>query len=195
MNSRRPSPWSATTASRATTNSDPSEETPMIVRNALVLFAALGAASANLIHAADAPPAASAQPKSRAHELTRAEFETLLAHPSQLLIIDVRRPDELTKIGGFPVYLSVQIKDLENRLDWIPRDRTIVTVSNHAARSGRAADLLAAKGYKVAGTVGAQTFAEQGGTLTKFEVPPPRNPNATAASGTAPSPAVQPAAN
>jgi rhodanese-related sulfurtransferase len=139
----------------------------------LILLAAL---SASVAVAADAPAPAAGAPKSKAHELTRAEFEKLLTTPSQLLIIDVRRPDELTRIGGFPVYLSVQIKDLENRLEWIPRDRTIVTVSNHAARSGRAADLLAAKGYKVAGTVGAQTFAEQGGTLTKFEVPPPRAP-------------------
>jgi rhodanese-related sulfurtransferase len=150
----------------------------MSFRNGLILAAALGATVAS---AADAPQAAPAAPaKSQAHELTRAEFEKLLTDPQHLLIVDVRRPDELTKIGGFPVYLSVQIKDLENRLDWIPKDRTIVTVSNHAARSGRAADLLKSKGYKVAGTVGAQTFEEQGGALTKFEVPPPRNPGATA---------------
>jgi len=156
----------------------------MIFRNSLVLFAALGATAAV---AADAPQAVpAAQPKSQAHELTRAEFEKLLGDPRHLLILDVRRPDELTRIGGFPAYFSVQIKDLENRLDWIPKDRTIVTVSNHAARSGRAADLLKSKGYKVAGTVGAQTFEEQGGTLTKFEVPPPRNPNATAVTATAP---------
>ena len=154
----------------------------MTFRNSLVLLAALGAVSATVSYAADAPSAApAARPKSQTHELTRAEFEKLLAHPAHLLIIDVRRPDELTKIGGFPVYLSVQIKDLENRLDWIPKDRTIVTVSNHASRSGRAADLLKSRGYKVAGTVGAQTFEEQGGTLTRVEVPPPRNPNATAA--------------
>jgi rhodanese-related sulfurtransferase len=161
----------------------------MTFRNSLVLLAALGTTVAV---AADAPQAAPAvQPKSQAHELTRAEFETLLADPGHLLILDVRRPDELTKIGGFPVYLSVQIKDLENRLDWIPKDRTIVTVSNHAARSGRAADLLRSKGYKVAGTVGAQTFEEQGGTLTKFAVPPPRTPSATASSV----PAAQPGAS
>jgi rhodanese-related sulfurtransferase len=167
----------------------------MTRRNSLMLLAALGAASA---YGGEAPPSAPAQPKSQIHELTRAEFEQLLAHPAHLLIIDVRRPDELTKIGGFPVYLSVQIKDLENRLDWIPRDRTIVTVSNHAARSGRAADLLKSKGYQVAGTVGAQTFEAQGGTLTRFEVPPPRNTNAIAAAASAappPAPANQAAAN
>jgi len=144
----------------------------MTFRKTFILLAAIGATTAI---AADAPPAPAAA-KSKAHELTRAEFEKLLTDPKHLLILDVRRPDELTRIGGFPVYLSVQIKDLENRLDWIPRDRTIVTVSNRAARSGRAADLLASKGYNVAGTVGAQTFEEQGGALTKFEVPPPRTP-------------------
>jgi rhodanese-related sulfurtransferase len=160
----------------------------MNLKRLLVLAAALGAMS---VHAAE--PAANTapdKPKSLAHELSRAEFEKLLAKPEQLLIIDVRRPDELTKIGGFPVYLSVQIKELETSLDWIPKGRTIVTVSNHASRSGRAADLLAAKGFKVAGTVGAQTFEEQGGKLTKFEVPPPRtNPAAAAAASTGGQPA------
>ena len=156
----------------------------------LTLLAALFATLP--VFAADAPAPAAAQerPKPQARELSRAEFETLLAKPEQLLIIDVRRPDELTKIGGFPVFLSVQIKDLPERLAWIPKDRTIVTVSNHAARSGRAADLLASKGYKVAGTVGAQTFEEQGGLLTKFVVPPPRTPApAAAAAGAAAKPA------
>jgi len=37
-------------------------------------------------------------------------------------------------IGGFPVYLSIQVADIENSLEWIPKDRTIVTVSNHANR-------------------------------------------------------------
>lgn len=153
----------------------------MSVKKLLVLGAAMFAASSFAAEPVVQPAANATPPKAQAHELSRAEFEALLQHPEKLLIIDVRRPDELTKIGGFPVYLSVQIKDLENRLQWIPKDRTIVTVSNHASRSGRAADLLKSKGFKVAGTVGAQTFEEQGGQLTKFEVPPPRNPNATAA--------------
>ena len=41
--------------------------------------------------------------------LNRAQFDELLAKPDQLVVIDVRRPDELTNKGGFPVYLSVQI--------------------------------------------------------------------------------------
>ena len=156
----------------------------MIKSIAVVLLAALAAT----VSAAEskAPPANSAaRPKPLSHELSRAEFEALLAKPAELLIVDVRRPDELTKVGGFPVYLSVQIKDLEKSLAWIPKDRTIVAVSNHSSRSGRAADFLASKGYKVAGILGAQTFEEQGGRLTKFEVPPPRTSAASSAAASA----------
>jgi rhodanese-related sulfurtransferase len=108
-----------------------------------------------------------------AHVLTRAEFDALLAHPEQLLIIDVRRPDEVSSIGGFAAYLSIQAGELEKNLAAIPRDRMIVTVSNHAARAGRAAAILATNGFKVAGALGAENYAEQGGTLVKVAVPPP----------------------
>lgn len=100
--------------------------------------------------------------------LSRAQFDQLLAKPEQLLIMDVRRPDEVTAIGSFPVYLSIQLADLEQSLAWIPKDRKIVTVSNHAGRAGRAGDLLAAKGFNVVGRVGVQNYEEQGGKLSKI---------------------------
>jgi rhodanese-related sulfurtransferase len=114
---------------------------------------------------------------SQAKVLTRAEIDELLSKPDQVLIIDVRRPDEVKDIGGFPVYLSVQINDLENRLAYIPRDRTIIALSNHANRGGRAADILTKAGFKVAGAAGAEDYEAEGGKLTKI-VPPPPNPNA-----------------
>ncbi|HEU5135921.1 MAG TPA: rhodanese-like domain-containing protein [Steroidobacteraceae bacterium] len=156
----------------------------MSMKRLLILAAAGSAMSA---FAAEPPAQPPARPRPLSHELTRAEFEQLLTKPDELLIIDLRRPDELTRIGGFPVYLSIQARDLEQQLAWIPKDRTIVTVSNHAARSGRAADLLTAKGFKVAGLLGAQTYEEQGGKLTRIEVPPPRTPTAAAAGPAAPS--------
>jgi rhodanese-related sulfurtransferase len=116
-------------------------------------------------------------PKFQAKVLTRSEFDALIANPDQVLIIDVRRPDELTANGGFPVYLSIQAKDLEKSLAWIPKDRAIITVSNHAARGGVAADLLTKNGFKVAGTIGAQTYEKDGGNLTKIAPPPPQPPN------------------
>ncbi|MCU1340917.1 MAG: conserved hypothetical rhodanese sulfurtransferase protein [Candidatus Acidoferrum typicum] len=115
-------------------------------------------------------------PRSQAKVLTRADFDALIAKPEQILIIDVRRPDEVTANGGFPIYLSIQAKDLEQSLAWIPKDRAIITVSNHAARGGIAADLLTKNGFKVAGTIGAQTYEQEGGKLTKIVPPPPQAP-------------------
>jgi rhodanese-related sulfurtransferase len=115
--------------------------------------------------------------KSQAKVLTRAEIDDLLSKPDQVLIIDVRRPDEVTSIGGFPVYLSIQLADLEKSFAYIPKDRTIIALSNHAARGGRAADILANAGFKVAGAAGAENYQAEGGKLTKI-VPPAPKPDA-----------------
>jgi rhodanese-related sulfurtransferase len=119
----------------------------------------------------EAPAGGEKAPAFKAHVLSRTEFDALLARPEKLVLIDVRRPDELTTKGGFPVYLSIQLKDLDSNLAWIPKNRTIVTVSNHAARAGKAADLLAAKGFKVAGAIGVEGYEKDGGTLTRIAAP------------------------
>jgi rhodanese-related sulfurtransferase len=112
---------------------------------------------------------------SKAKVLTNAEFDGYLAHPEKVLVLDVRRPDEVSTIGGFPVYLSVQSNDLKLHLAEIPRDRPIITVSNHAARAGYAADTLTDAGFTVLGAVGADTYQKGGGTLAvKIPVPAPR---------------------
>lgn len=110
---------------------------------------------------------------SRAKVLTRVELDKLLATPDRVLLIDVRRPDEIASNGGFPVYLSIQAADIDKHLSEIPKDKPIVLVSNHAGRAGRAADLLESKGFKVAGAVGAQTYESEGGKLLKIEPPKP----------------------
>jgi rhodanese-related sulfurtransferase len=109
----------------------------------------------------------------KAKQLTNEEFDTYLAHPEKVLLLDVRRPDEVSSIGGFPVYLSIQANDLKNHLSEIPRDRPIITVSNHAARASVAADLLESSGFKVLGAVGADTYQKAGGKLAvKILIPP-----------------------
>jgi rhodanese-related sulfurtransferase len=107
--------------------------------------------------------------------LSVPELDKALADPGKVLVIDVRRPDEVSSNGGFPVYLSVQAPDLEHSLAWIPKGRPIITVSNHAARAGKAADLLSSKGFKVIGAVGSQTYEQAGGKLvTHVPVPAPK---------------------
>jgi rhodanese-related sulfurtransferase len=138
------------------------------------LLGVLLAAAPPLAIAQESGRAQAAAPAFKAKKLTRAEFDALRANPSKLLVVDVRRPDELQSIGGFGAYLSIQANELEKSLAWIPKDRTIVTVSNHAARAGRAADLLTNNGFTVAGAVGAQDYEGEGGTLVKVVAPPPR---------------------
>jgi gluconolactonase len=97
--------------------------------------------------------------------LSRAQIDALLAKPGEVLFLDVRRADEIGVKGGFPVFLSVQLAQLERFLPFIPRDRTIVPVSNHAGRAKKAASLLTANGFRVAGVAGVDGYAAEGGTL------------------------------
>src|SRR4051812_49781662 len=155
--------------------------TPSTLKYAVVLAVASISFGSATAYAQDSAkqPAEQKAPAFKAHVLSRTELDALLAKPEKVLLIDVRRPDELTAIGGFPVYLSIQLADLEKSLGFIPKDRTLVTVSNHAGRGGRAADLLANHGFKVAGTVGAQNYEQQGGTLVRL-APPVKSANASA---------------
>jgi rhodanese-related sulfurtransferase len=127
--------------------------------------------------AASAPAAAASAPAPqpwiyKTKNLNR--HDVLLGNPKKLLVIDVRRPDELTKLGSFAVYLNVQAKDLPYALDYIPKERTILTVSNRAHRAGAAGDLLTSHGFKVAGAIGTEDYREAGGNIIKIAPPPAR---------------------
>ena len=147
----------------------------------LVTFTLVTVAAQAQQPAPDARPAtagqtAAAQPGGAAErppfkKITRARFDALLKEPGKVLVLDVRRPDELQAIGGFPVYVSIQARDLEQHLAFLPKDRAIVTVSNHAGRAGRAAELLEKHGFTVAGSIGAQDYEAEGGTLVKIASP------------------------
>jgi rhodanese-related sulfurtransferase len=118
--------------------------------------------------------------------LNRAAFDALNARPEQLLVIDLRRPDELTKNGGFPVYFSLQTSDVQRSLSLIPRDRLIVLVSNRAHRAGAVGDILSGLGFHVVGAIGVLDYQDEGGVLTKLQPPPPKVAANTEATPTAP---------
>ncbi len=139
---------------------------------ALSLIASIASAQENA--AAPAPAAAPAAPQPWTHktkQLDRHAVDALLANPKKVLFIDVRRPDEVVAKGSFPVFLNVQVADLKDELDFIPRDRAIVTISNRAHRAGDVGDLLISKGFKVAGAIGTQDYEEQGGTIKRIVAP------------------------
>jgi rhodanese-related sulfurtransferase len=131
--------------------------------------------------AAASAPAAAAEWKYKTKRLKAAEVDTLLAQPDKLLVLDLRRPDELIKYGSFPVYLNIQNKDLEKHLAYLPKDRVILTVSNHAQRAGSAGDILTGKGYKVVGATGSEDYEQEGGKAVAHIQPPA--PRAQAAAG------------
>jgi rhodanese-related sulfurtransferase len=113
--------------------------------------------------------------KYKTPELTVAQIDQWLAKADQVLVIDIRRPDELISFGSFPVFLSIQYADLEKYIAYIPKDRQIITVSNHANRAFAAGDLLSSKGFKVIGAAGSENYEQQGGkAVTKIQKPAPK---------------------
>jgi len=147
------------------------------------------AALAVLLPAAQAHQTAPAAPTQQAphapwryqtKRLAVVEVDALLARPTQTLVLDLRRPDELIRYGSFPVFLNIQNGELEKQLAWLPKNRTILTVSNHALRAGAAGDLLRAKGFKVAGAIGSEDYEQAGGKAVRHIQP---RQAASAASG------------
>ena len=106
-------------------------------------------------------------------ELSREQVDQLLAAPDRVVFIDVRRADEIAAIGSLPVFLNIQASELDRFVAYIPRDRQVVTISNHAGRARKTAALLRERGFTVAGVVGVEDYAAQGGTLygKKFVTP------------------------
>lgn len=139
----------------------------------IFLVASLAGANALAQQAAAQPQPWTYQTK----QLKRAEIDALLAQPEKVVVLDVRRPDELISKGSFPVFLSIQTKEVEKYLAYIPRDRTIITVSNRAHRAGAVGDILAAKGFKVAGAAGTLDYEDQGGQVARIQPPAPKPAN------------------
>ncbi|HEY8881055.1 MAG TPA: rhodanese-like domain-containing protein [Roseateles sp.] len=133
-----------------------------------------------LAHAQTAA-SAPAEWKYKTQRLKAAEVDALLAQPDKLLVLDLRRPDELIKYGSFPVFLNIQNSQLEKQLAYLPKDRAILTVSNHAQRAGRAGDILTEKGFKVVGATGSEDYEQEGGKAVAHIQPPA--PRAQAADG------------
>src|SRR3954471_17015492 len=98
-------------------------------------------------------------------EIKRAELDTLLANPGKIFVLDLRGPEEIAKIGTLPGYVNIPLAQLESRLAEIPKDKTILPVSNHAVRAWKAQAILEKNGYQVPGGIGVQNYEKEGGKL------------------------------
>ena len=61
-------------------------------------------------------------------------------------IVDVRRDDEWVT-GHVKGAIHIPIDDLENRIDELPRDKTLLFICAGGMRSGLACEIAATKGY------------------------------------------------
>lgn len=145
------------------------QRTARLALNAATI--ALAVLAAPSVLAQQAAPAAADKQTYLTPKLNKNQIDGYLSYADQVLVVDVRRPDEITRIGGFPTYLSVQLKDLEAGSVFIPRDRTLLVVSNHANRAFKAGDLLLSKGFKVGGAIGVQDYEAEGGKIVKIAPP------------------------
>jgi rhodanese-related sulfurtransferase len=145
--------------------------------SALVLLAAaLAAPHASAQNNAPGAAQQAQEWKYKTKRLKAAEVDALLAQPEKVVVLDVRRPDELIRYGSFPAYLNIQNAEIDKHLAYLPKDRAILTVSNHAQRAGATGDALTAKGYVVAGATGSEDYEQEGGKAVRhIQPPPPRN--------------------
>ncbi len=147
---------------------------PLMRSLLLGMLLASGQAAVHAAETAAKPTAARSAAEAAAPKLSRAQIDEWLAKPDKVTFVDLRRPDEHQAVGTLPVYLSIQVADLEKYLAYIPRDRAVIPVSNHAGRAGKAAGILVKAGFNVVGVVGVQNYEEEGGHLSKLQPPPPK---------------------
>ena len=60
--------------------------------------------------------------------LTTEELEKYLEKKDGIFFLDVREPDEITKLGSVPGYVNIPVGQLEKRLKEIPKDKLIITL-------------------------------------------------------------------
>ena len=78
---------------------------------------------------AQAPPRTTADQPARAPEEMRVAADAIdkLLEDGEVVLLDVREPEELEKFGTRPGYINIPVGQLEQRLSELPKDKTILT--------------------------------------------------------------------
>ena len=79
--------------------------------------------------------------------ITSTEAKALLAKNKQVVLLDVRTPEEFRQ-AHLRGALLIPLGELQKRVPEIPRDRPILVYCAVGARSNTAAGILASKGYR-----------------------------------------------
>jgi rhodanese-related sulfurtransferase len=83
----------------------------------------------------------------------REVSERLKSTPSQVLLLDVREPDE-RETARIDPSIHIPMREVPERLAEIPRDREIVVYCHGGTRSAMIAGFLEGKGYRRVANLG-----------------------------------------
>ena len=80
-------------------------------------------------------------------DITSTEAKALLAKNKQVVLLDVRTPEEFRQ-AHLRGALLIPLAELQKRVSEIPRDRPLLVYCAVGARSSTAAAILASKGHR-----------------------------------------------
>lgn len=60
--------------------------------------------------------------------ISTEELEKLMRDEKNIFYLDVRDPKEIEELGTVKGYVNIPLRDLENRLSELPKDKVIVTL-------------------------------------------------------------------
>jgi rhodanese-related sulfurtransferase len=119
------------------------------------LTTALLFAAATLV----APAALRAQaPAPDEAKRVQADAIDALIAKGDVVVLDVREPNELDETGTVKGAIHIPLGQLESRLGELPKDKVILTACRRGGRASKALALLETKGFKTAGFCGLENY-------------------------------------
>lgn len=98
--------------------------------------------------------------QNQSNSITMKEFKERLATDKNLVILDVRTPEELAgPLGKIDNAINIPIQNLEQRIDELKsyKDKEILVICRTQNRSAVAINILQTKGYKAKNVLGGMT--------------------------------------
>lgn len=93
----------------------------------------------------------------QANSLTMKEFKERLAKEKNVIVLDVRTPEELAgPLGKIENSINIPVQELEQRADELKlyKEKEILIICRTQNRSAVAVNILKSKGYKVKNVLG-----------------------------------------
>lgn len=98
--------------------------------------------------------------QNQSSSITMKDFKERLATDKNLVILDVRTPEELAgPLGKIDNAINIPIQNLEQRIDELKsyKDKEILVICRTQNRSAVAVNILQTKGYKAKNVLGGMT--------------------------------------